>query len=170
MPSLSSIFLVLFHTPIFCDTKKKVLRCFERGCIGGLPGDWEIKAGKSPPGEPARSMWWLVTSSREGLMVLQFTPHHVCSGTLWGTVAVSSPGFTLPQSEDAQIIFCKVCKGTGKMLYAGLVFCPSSVEGDHFIALTLYIFSKSRLQHWWKLIFKQMMAYEFSYPWKIFYI
>lgn len=69
MPSLNSIFLVLFHTPIFCDTKKKVLRCFERGCIGRLPGDWEIKTGKSPPGEPAtglcdgwlppaRKAWW----------------------------------------------------------------------------------------------------------------
>lgn len=69
MPSLSSIVLFLFHSPISCGTKQKVLRCFEGGCIGVLPCDLgtlgNLNRQKSPWGTGNGSVWWLVTSSQE---------------------------------------------------------------------------------------------------------
>lgn len=73
----------------------------------------------------------------------------VSPGSPGGTMVISSPGFTPPHSEDAQIIFCKVQKEEGEVFYPGLFFCSCGVERDHFIALILYFFSKSKLYFWW---------------------
>lgn len=144
-----------FPTLLFPVTQSK--RCWGAltGAVWWLGNPGKPKQAKAPLGNQprvcvmagyfqprARKGWW--SCNLLPIMAL------VCPGALWGAMVVSSPDFTLPQSEDAQILFCKACKETGKMPYAGLVFCPSSVEGDHFIPLILYLFSKSRLHIWWK--------------------
>lgn len=121
MPSLSSIALFFSHCRFSWHKVNGAGRLWggwhrrvpcDLGALGRL--SWE----KSPLGDlvcvlagyfqpEGRKEWWEPTL----LPIVAL----ICSGLPWGTAAVSSPGFTLPHSEDAQIILYKVWEEKGEM-------------------------------------------------------